>query len=154
MKELAGVNTVTSGYAGGDIDNPTYKQVCSGTTDHAEVVQIEYDPTKIEYSELLEVFFATHDPTQLNRQGPESAHSIDQSYSHILPSNERRLKHILKHSMIIMMMQLSPRLNHSNDSGRLRSIIKITLKKIHQTHTVECTHSRKLRKFVRHSLRN
>jgi peptide-methionine (S)-S-oxide reductase len=71
MKELAGVNTVTSGYAGGDVENPTYKQVCSGTTDHAEVVQIEYEPAKIEYSELLEVFFATHDPTQLNRQGPD-----------------------------------------------------------------------------------
>ncbi|ERG96907.1 peptide-methionine (S)-S-oxide reductase MsrA [Haloquadratum walsbyi] len=71
MKELDSVKTVTSGYAGGDVANPTYKQVCSGTTDHAEVVQIEYDPTKIEYSELLEVFFATHDPTQLNRQGPD-----------------------------------------------------------------------------------
>jgi peptide-methionine (S)-S-oxide reductase len=71
MTELDGVSAVTSGYAGGDTENPTYKQVCSGSTGHAEVVQVEYDPEVIGYDELLEVFFATHDPTQLNRQGPD-----------------------------------------------------------------------------------
>jgi peptide-methionine (S)-S-oxide reductase len=71
MKELDGVASVTSGYAGGDTENPTYKQVCSGSTGHAEVVQVEYDSEVIGYDELLEVFFATHDPTQLNRQGPD-----------------------------------------------------------------------------------
>jgi peptide-methionine (S)-S-oxide reductase len=71
MKELAGVVEVTSGYAGGDVENPTYKQVCSGTTGHAEVVQVEYDPDVLTYEDILEVFFATHDPTQLNRQGPD-----------------------------------------------------------------------------------
>jgi len=71
MKELAGVQSVTSGYAGGHAANPTYEQVCSGETGHAEVVQVEYDPDTISYDELLEVFFATHDPTQLNRQGPD-----------------------------------------------------------------------------------
>jgi peptide-methionine (S)-S-oxide reductase len=71
MKELAGVESVTSGYAGGDTENPTYKAVCSGTTGHAEVVQVAYDPEVIGYADLLEVFFATHDPTQLNRQGPD-----------------------------------------------------------------------------------
>jgi peptide-methionine (S)-S-oxide reductase len=71
MKELAGVSEVTSGYAGGHAENPTYEEVCSGTTGHAEVVQVEYDPDAIGYDELLEVFFATHDPTQLNRQGPD-----------------------------------------------------------------------------------
>jgi len=71
MKELAGVASVTSGYAGGDTKNPTYREVCSETTGHAEVVQIEYDPGAIDYADLLEVFFATHDPTQLNRQGPD-----------------------------------------------------------------------------------
>jgi peptide-methionine (S)-S-oxide reductase len=71
MKELAGVESVTSGYAGGHVENPTYRQVCSGDTGHAEVVQVEFDPEAISYDELLEVFFATHDPTQLNRQGPD-----------------------------------------------------------------------------------
>ena len=71
MKVLDGVESVTSGYAGGDTDDPTYREVCSGRTGHAEVVQVEYDPDRIGYSDLLEVFFATHDPTQLNRQGPD-----------------------------------------------------------------------------------
>jgi peptide-methionine (S)-S-oxide reductase len=71
FEELDGVETVTSGYAGGHTENPTYREVCSGDTGHAEVVQIEYDPDIISYDELLEVFFTIHDPTQLNRQGPD-----------------------------------------------------------------------------------
>lgn len=71
MKELVGVESVTSGYAGGHVEDPTYEEVCSGTTGHAEVVQVTYDPDVISYDELLEVFFATHDPTQRNRQGPD-----------------------------------------------------------------------------------
>ena len=70
-KELAGVERVVSGYAGGDTADPSYEAVCSGATGHAEVVQIEYDPDLITYAELLEVFFTVHDPTQLNRQGPD-----------------------------------------------------------------------------------
>lgn len=69
---LRGVKTVTSGYTGGTIENPTYKQVCSGTTGHAEAVQIEFDPETITYEELLDVFFASHDPTTLNRQGADT----------------------------------------------------------------------------------
>jgi len=69
--ELDGVREVTSGYAGGHVEDPTYRQVCSGDTGHAEVVQLEYDPDAITYEELLEVFFTVHDPTQLNRQGPD-----------------------------------------------------------------------------------
>jgi peptide-methionine (S)-S-oxide reductase len=71
MKELDGVQAVTSGYAGGHTDNPSYREVCTGNTGHAEVVQVAFDPEIITYSDLLEVFFATHDPTQLNRQGPD-----------------------------------------------------------------------------------
>jgi len=67
--QLRGVQKVESGYAGGDLANPTYKQVCSGTTGHAEVVQITYDPEAISYRDLLAVFFTVHDPTTLNRQG-------------------------------------------------------------------------------------
>ncbi len=68
-KELEGVVSVTSGYAGGDRPNPSYEQVCSGATGHAEVVRIEYDPQVVSFRNLLEVFFTIHDPTQLNRQG-------------------------------------------------------------------------------------
>lgn len=64
-----GVISVTSGYAGGTVDHPTYEQVCSGTTGHAEVVQVEFDPARISYDDLLEVFWLAHDPTTLNRQG-------------------------------------------------------------------------------------
>lgn len=70
--ELKGVERVESGYAGGRVANPSYELVCSGTTGHAEVVQVTFDPDVIAYRELLEVFFTIHDPTQLNRQGPDS----------------------------------------------------------------------------------
>ncbi len=68
-EELEGVVDVESGYAGGHVSQPTYQQVCDGDTGHAEVVRIEFDPARIAYRELLEVFFSIHDPTQLNRQG-------------------------------------------------------------------------------------
>jgi peptide-methionine (S)-S-oxide reductase len=67
--ELRGVISVVSGYAGGRTKNPTYEQVCSGGTGHAEVIRIEFDPTQISFRDLMTVFFATHDPTTLNRQG-------------------------------------------------------------------------------------
>lgn len=67
--ELAGVVDVKPGYSGGHVKNPSYKEVCTGATGHAEAVQITFDPEKLSYSQILEVFFATHDPTTLNRQG-------------------------------------------------------------------------------------
>jgi peptide-methionine (S)-S-oxide reductase len=69
---LPGVKSVTSGYAGGTKENPTYKEVCSGDTGHAEVIQIEYDPQKVSYEKLLDTFWEAHDPTTLNRQGNDS----------------------------------------------------------------------------------
>ncbi|MFZ5826480.1 MAG: peptide-methionine (S)-S-oxide reductase MsrA [Bacillota bacterium] len=71
FQELRGVLSVTSGYAGGDAETATYREVCAGTTDHAEVVQVTFDPAVISYRELLEVFFSIHDPTTLNRQGAD-----------------------------------------------------------------------------------
>ena len=71
LKELSGVESVTSGYAGGHTEDPTYREVCSGETGHAEVVQVAYDPGEISYADLLEVFFAVHDPTTKDRQGPD-----------------------------------------------------------------------------------
>ena len=70
-ERVEGVHSVVSGYAGGTVKNPTYKQVCDGTTGHAEVTQITYDPKVVSYDELLEIFFKTHDPTTLNRQGAD-----------------------------------------------------------------------------------
>ncbi|MEZ4734025.1 MAG: peptide-methionine (S)-S-oxide reductase MsrA [Caldilineaceae bacterium] len=69
--ELKGIEKVVSGYTGGEVINPTYQQVCSGRTGHAEVVQITYDPNVISYRDLLNVFFTIHDPTTLNRQGAD-----------------------------------------------------------------------------------
>jgi peptide-methionine (S)-S-oxide reductase len=69
FQNLRGVQDVKSGYAGGHVENPTYEQVCTARTGHAEVIQITYDPAVISYQDLLEVFFTTHDPTTPNRQG-------------------------------------------------------------------------------------
>jgi peptide-methionine (S)-S-oxide reductase len=68
-QELKGVQQVESGYTGGHVPNPTYEQVCDGTTGHAEVVRLSFDPDVVSYREILEVFFTIHDPTTLNRQG-------------------------------------------------------------------------------------
>ena len=69
FQNVRGVSSVASGYSGGTVPNPTYEQVCSGTTGHAEVCQITFDPAAVSYRELLEIFWQTHDPTTLNRQG-------------------------------------------------------------------------------------
>lgn len=71
FERVTGVKDVVSGYTGGEQPNPTYKEVSYGKTDHAEGVQVFYDPTEISYKELVEIFFGTHDPTTLNRQGPD-----------------------------------------------------------------------------------
>lgn len=71
FQQLNGVKTVLPGYIGGEVKNPTYKEVCTGTTGHAEAIQITFDPEVISYRELLDVFFYTHDPTTLNRQGAD-----------------------------------------------------------------------------------
>src|SRR5438105_15557151 len=67
--DVVGVKSVESGYTGGTVANPTYRQVCGGDTGHAEAIRVTFDPDQISYDDLLDIFFATHDPTQLNRQG-------------------------------------------------------------------------------------
>lgn len=71
FERLPGVTSVVSGYTGGDVENPTYKQVCTGNTGHAEAIQITFDPAKISYAQLLETFWEAHDPTTLNQQGAD-----------------------------------------------------------------------------------
>lgn len=71
FRQLKGIKATAVGYAGGSLDNPSYKEVCSDRTGHAEVVQVEYDPAEVAYEDLLAVFWDNHDPTTLNRQGPD-----------------------------------------------------------------------------------
>ena len=71
FNKVEGVNEAVSGYSGGKVDNPTYEQVCTNTTDHAEVVLVDYNPNVVSYDKLLQVFWEKHDPTTLNRQGPD-----------------------------------------------------------------------------------
>ena len=71
FRQVEGVTSVTSGYTGGTTKNPTYKDVCGGRTGHAEAVQVEFDPARVSYLELLAVFWKSHDPTTMNRQGPD-----------------------------------------------------------------------------------
>lgn len=89
FESLKGVISVTPGYTGGTIQNPTYQQVCTGTTGHAEAIKIEYNPSVISFGDLLTVFFATHDPTTLNRQGADVG---TQYRSSIYYANEQQKK--------------------------------------------------------------
>ncbi len=96
FESLEGVTKVVSGYSGGHVEKPTYKAVCEGTTGHAECVQITFDPSKISYVDLLEMFFRSHDPTSLNRQGADVG---TQYRSVIFYNNEKQRE--LAHSAIV-----------------------------------------------------
>ena len=85
--DVVGVKSVESGYTGGTVANPTYKQVCGGDTGHAEAIRITFDTDELSYADLLDIFFATHDPTQLNRQGGDVG---TQYRSAIFPQNEEQ----------------------------------------------------------------
>ena len=87
FNDVVGVKSVESGYIGGDAINPTYKQVCGGDTGHAEAIRVTFDPDAVDYDDLLDIFFATHDPTQLNRQGNDIG---TQYRSAIFPQSEEQ----------------------------------------------------------------
>jgi peptide-methionine (S)-S-oxide reductase len=92
FREVAGVADAVSGYAGGTVSNPTYKQVCGGTTGHAEVVQVTFDPAKVSYDRLLDVYFANHDPTTLNRQGPDIGYQYRSVIFAMTPEQEQKAR--------------------------------------------------------------
>ena len=94
-QDVIGVHQVVSGYAGGAVENPTYEQVCSGTTGHAEVVQIVFDPTVISFEEILFIFWRTHDPTTLNRQGND----VGTQYRSVIYYHDEQQKSIAEQSM-------------------------------------------------------
>jgi peptide-methionine (S)-S-oxide reductase len=98
FEQLRGVDKVVSGYAGGHVDQPDYHTVCSGQTGHAEVVQVAFDPSVLSYRDLLDVFFATHDPTTLNRQGADVGTQYRSAIFHHSPQQkeeaERRIQEL------------------------------------------------------------
>ncbi len=93
--DLRGVEHVESGYAGGKVPSPTYQQVCRGTTGHAEVVQITFDPSVISFRELLEIFFTIHDPTTLNRQGADHGTQYRSAIFFHSPEQEQTAKQVI-----------------------------------------------------------
>lgn len=102
FKRVNGVTAVTSGYSGGQTENPTYGDVCSGTTGHAEVLEVKYDETKVSFNDLLEVFFSVHDPTTPNRQGND----VGTQYRSIIlytdeTQKEKSLEYIAKISNVV-----------------------------------------------------
>jgi peptide-methionine (S)-S-oxide reductase len=109
FRRVDGVAEAFSGYAGGETENPTYEQVCSGRTGHTEVVQVEFDPEQVSYDELLEVFWTIHDPTTLNRQGPDMGtqyrsaiytHSPEQAEQALASKDKKESSGTLKNAIV------------------------------------------------------
>lgn len=95
FQPLKGVDRVVSGYTGGVVGRPTYEDVCTGTTGHAEAVQVTFDPSVLSYRELLELFFAFHDPTTLNRQGPDAGTQYRSAIFYHNPEQERIARELI-----------------------------------------------------------
>ena len=95
FQQVPGVTATAVGYEGGKLDNPTYKDVCTDATGHAEVVEIDFDPSKVSYEHLLDLFFELHDPTQLNRQGPDWGKQYRSAVFYHSPEQEAVAKQVI-----------------------------------------------------------
>jgi peptide-methionine (S)-S-oxide reductase len=154
FERLPGVKAATSGYAGGHTEKPTYEQVCTHTTGHAEVIQVEYDPGKVSYEQLLDLFWEAHDPTTLNRQG----HDVGDQYRSIIlyhndaqkQAAEKSKSAAASHFSNPIVTQIEPlkkffkaEISHQDyyrlnpNAGYCRAIIKPKLDKIEQKHKAE-----------------
>ena len=125
FKKVKGVSSTSVGYSGGKNDSPTYEQVCNGDTGHAEVVEVDFDSSIVTYSELLDVFWACHDPTTKDRQGPDIGHQY-RSVIYYLDDNQRKLA---EESM-----------NDMNKSGRFRDSIVTEIHPIKEYYRAEDYH--------------
>ena len=125
FKKVKGVSSTSVGYSGGKKDSPTYEQVCTGDTGHAEVVEVDFDSSIVTYSELLDVFWACHDPTTKDRQGPDIGHQY-RSVIYYLDDNQRKLA---EESM-----------NDMNKSGRFRDSIVTEIHPIKEYYKAEDYH--------------
>ena len=96
FREVPGVSAAVSGYSGGHAERPTYRQVCSGATNHAEVVEVTFDPAKVSYATLVDLFFKMHDPTTMNRQGPDVGTQYRSAIFTHSPEQERVAKERLE----------------------------------------------------------
>ncbi|MDX1565307.1 MAG: peptide-methionine (S)-S-oxide reductase MsrA [Phycisphaeraceae bacterium] len=125
FEQLRGVSDVTSGYCGGSADTADYESVCTGRTGHAEAVKITYDPNVVSYEKLLEVFFATHDPTTKNRQGPDIGPQYRSAIFYTDDDQKDRAEKFIK---------------ALNDSGSFGAPIVTTLEPLEQFHPAEAYH--------------
>ena len=114
--ELRGVKSVVSGYAGGSTKNPTYEEVCGGRTGHAEVIKIDFDPAEIAFKDLLTVFFATHDPTTLNRQGNDVGTQYRSAIFYANEEQKREAEAFIKGTQRLKSFW-QPRRYHTGTSG-------------------------------------
>ena len=125
FKKVKGVSSTSVGYSGGKKDSPTYEQVCTGDTGHAEVVEVDFDSSIVTYSELLDVFWSCHDPTTKDRQGPDIGHQ----YRSVIYYLDDRQKKLAEESM-----------NDMNESGRFRDSIVTEIYPIKEYYKAEDYH--------------
>jgi len=125
FKKVKGVSSTSVGYSGGKKDSPTYEQVCTGDTGHAEVVEVDFDPSVVTYSELLDVFWSCHDPTTKDRQGPDIGHQ----YRSVIYYLDDRQKKLAEESM-----------NDVSKSGRFRDSIVTEIHPIKEYYKAEDYH--------------